>query len=101
MPIKEEREIPLFDASSGKRAYGKIPWAEYANGETWRFDKATDWPDVKTAGQVVDMAKRFAAREGYVLKHRSEGESVWVNFTKVQEESAEGNPFEGENAEQV
>lgn len=95
VPQKVETEVPLFEAGSGKRAYGKIPWINYADGEIWRFDRETDWPMVKTAGQVVDMAKRFAEREGYALEYKSEADSVWVKFVKKETapEPAETNPF--------
>lgn len=102
MPQKEtNQEINLFDGTSGARAYGKISWAPLADGTVWRLDREADWPNVKTAGQVVDMAKRFAAREGYKLEFRSETDSVWVKFTKVQEtpEGTDSDPFQGEAAE--
>lgn len=113
MAEKVAEDVNLFQAGSGKRAYGKISWSGMADGDTWKLTKAEDWPDIKTAGQVVDMAKRFAARESkaangewhYVLKYRAEGETVWVRFEKMDgpdpdakaEEPAETqDPFQAE-----
>lgn len=87
MPQKVDVEVALFEKGSGKRSYGKIPWAQFADGETWRFDKDPDWLNVKTGGQVVDMAERFAKREGYTLSSRHEGDSVWIKLVKIEPET--------------
>lgn len=78
MAQRLEHEINLL--VRGKRPYSRIGWEKFADGGQWRLTRHEDWPDVKTAGNVVDMAQRFADREGYVLKASKDDSVVYVQF---------------------
>lgn len=78
MAQRLEHEINLL--VRGKRQYSRIGWEKFADGSQWRLTRHEDWPDVKTASNVVDMAQRFADREGYVLKASKDDNVVYIQF---------------------
>lgn len=64
----------------GKRTYTQIPWPQYADGDQWELGRE-DWLTAKSATHVLDMARRFAEREGYVLMADRHGDNaVLVQF---------------------
>jgi hypothetical protein len=73
-----------------RRTYTRIPWESFANGDVWALRRGEDW-NAKTSQQVVEMAKRFADREGYELHFEKTDDVVWVRFLK--ELGAQVNPF--------
>lgn len=79
---------PINLAPRGKRQYSRIPWDKFANGQVWELTRQEDWPHVRTAGQAMEMAQRYADREGFELEGSKDENTIWVKFTRKPAEHA-------------
>jgi len=58
----------------------KYPFPDWADGDTWKFERGTDFTVLPKSFAV--LARRWANNHGYSMSERIQGDTVYLQFIK-------------------